>query len=215
MRGPSLHIRLPGAEPEDAPFSGFHGRLAFYSGGGLFLDGYVFSIIGVALIQAAPALHLSPSWQGLIGASSNVGIFFGGFAGGWLTDKYGRQVLYTLDVILIIVCSAAQFYAGSALWLFILRLLIGVAVGADYPIATALPAEFAPRRYRGPLLGGLIALWFTGAAAAYLVGELLLYSGPDGWPLDAGQRGSASDRVRNHAPWHARITMLAVAEWPL
>lgn len=166
---------------EDAPLNKFHWLLAFYSGGGPFLDGYILSIIGVAMIQATPELQLSTSWQGLIGASALIGIFFGGFLGGWLTDKFGRQVLYTLDLVLIIVCSVAQFWVESALSLFVLRVLIGVAVGADYPIATALLAEFAPRRHRGPLLGGLIASWFAGAAIAYIVGESLLHTGPDGW----------------------------------
>lgn len=175
------YLVSPGIDLEDAPLNKFHRRLTFYSGGGPFLDGYVLSIIGVALVQATPELSLSTSWQGLIGASALIGIFFGGFLGGWLTDKFGRQVLYTLDLILIIVCSVAQYWVQSALALFILRLLIGVAVGADYPIATALLAEFTPRRYRGPLLGGLIAIWFAGAAVAYVIGELLLHSGPDGW----------------------------------
>lgn len=177
----AAHVLLSGPDLEDAPLNNFHWRLTFYSGGGPFLDGYVLSIVGVALVQATPELGLSTSWQGLIGASALIGIFFGGFLGGWLTDKFGRQILYTLDLILIIVCSIGQFWVQSALSLFILRLLVGVAVGADYPIATALLAEFTPRRYRGPLLGGLIASWFAGAAAAYLVGELLLHSGPDGW----------------------------------
>jgi putative MFS transporter len=166
---------------EDAPLNKFHKRLACYAGGGPFLDGYVLSIIGVALVQATPQLRLSASWQGLIGASALIGIFFGGFIGGWLTDKFGRQVLYTLDLIVIIVCSVAQFWVHGALSLFLWRLLIGVAVGADYPIATSLLAEFTPKRYRGPLLGGLVAIWFVGAAVAYVVGEFLLHSSPDAW----------------------------------
>lgn len=59
-----------------------------------------------------------------------------------------------------------------------------MAVGADYadyPIATSLLAEFTPRRHRGPLLGGLIVMWFVGATAAYFVGDALLKVGPDGW----------------------------------
>ncbi|MBG0812449.1 MFS transporter [Methylosinus sp. H3A] len=178
---PTTNLNSSRIDPEDAPLNRFHWRLTFYSGGGPFLDGYILSIIGVAMVQATPELGLSTSWQGLIGASALIGIFFGGFLGGWLTDKFGRQVLYTLDLILIIACSIAQFWVQSAFALFILRLLIGVAVGADYPIATALLAEFAPRRYRGPLLGGLIAIWFAGAAVAYVIGETLLHSGSDGW----------------------------------
>lgn len=166
---------------DDAPLSRFHKKLALYSSGGPFLDGYVLSIIGVAMVQITPQLNLSASAQGLIGASALIGIFLGAFAGGYLTDKFGRQVLYTVDLIAIIVCSVAQFWADDPVWLFVLRLLIGMAVGADYPIATSLLAEFTPRRYRGPLLGGLVVMWFVGAAVAYIVGEMLLSLGDDGW----------------------------------
>ncbi|GAA3826558.1 MFS transporter [Streptomyces phyllanthi] len=166
---------------DDAPLSPFHKKLALYSSGGPFLDGYVLSIIGVAMVQISPQLNLSDSAEGLIGASALIGIFLGAFVGGWLTDKFGRQLLYTIDLIAIIVCSVAQFWASDPVWLFILRLLIGMAVGADYPIATSLLAEFTPRRYRGPLLGALVVMWFVGAAVAYIVGEILLQVGDDGW----------------------------------
>ncbi|MFJ9543456.1 MFS transporter [Streptomyces sp. NPDC101225] len=166
---------------DDAPLSRFHKKLALYSSGGPFLDGYVLSIIGVAMVQITPQLGLSDSAQGLLGASALIGVFVGAFVGGYLTDKFGRQVLYTIDLVAIIVCSVVQFWASDPVWLFMLRLLIGMAVGADYPIATSLLAEFTPRRYRGPLLGGLVVMWFVGAAVAYVVGEALLQSGDDGW----------------------------------
>ncbi|MGN6405865.1 MFS transporter [Sinomonas sp.] len=166
---------------DDAPLSTFHKKLALFSSGGPFLDGYVLSIIGVALAQLAPQWHLGDAEQGLVGASSLVGILFGGFIGGWLTDKFGRKVLFTVDLIAIIVFSVLQFFVGDFVWLFILRLLIGIAVGADYPIATSLLAEFSPRKYRGPLLGLFVTMWFVGAAVAYVVGELLTQLGADGW----------------------------------
>ncbi|MET8976939.1 MFS transporter [Streptomyces sp. NPDC004539] len=167
---------------DEAPLSRFHKKLALYSSGGPFLDGYVLSIIGVAMVQITPQLDLSDSAQGLIGASALIGVFLGAFTGGWLTDRYGRQVLYTIDLAAIIVCSVAQFWADDAVWLFVLRLLIGMAVGADYPIATSLLAEFTPSRYRGPLLGGLVVMWFVGAAVAYITGEILLNQlGDDAW----------------------------------
>jgi MFS transporter, putative metabolite transport protein len=166
---------------DDSPLTAFHKKLALLASGGPFLDGYVLSVIGVALVQLTDQWHLTVSQQGLIGASTLVGILFGAFAGGWLTDKFGRQVLFTLDLVAIIACSVAQFFVADVVWLILLRLLIGMAVGADYPIATSLLAEFAPRKYRGPLLGFFVVMWFVGAAAAYVVGQLLLTVGVDGW----------------------------------
>jgi putative MFS transporter len=165
---------------DDAPLSGFHKRLALYSSGGPFLDGYVLSIIGVALVQLTPQLGLSGTVEGLVGASALIGIFLGAFVGGWLTDRFGRQLLFTIDLIAIIVFSVAQFFVDGAFLLIMLRLLIGMAVGADYPIATSLLAEFSPRRWRGPLLGAFVCMWFVGAAVAYLVGELLMQY-DEGW----------------------------------
>jgi putative MFS transporter len=165
---------------DDAPLSAFHKRLALYSSGGPFLDGYVLSIIGVALVQITPQLGLSGTVEGLVGASALIGIFLGAFVGGWLTDRFGRQLLFTIDLIALIVFSVAQFFVDGAFMLILLRLLIGVAVGADYPIATSLLAEFSPRKWRGPLLGAFVCMWFVGAAVAYLVGEFLMQY-EEGW----------------------------------
>ncbi|HKU12036.1 MAG TPA: MFS transporter [Sinomonas sp.] len=166
---------------DDATLSPFHKKLALFSSGGPFLDGYILSIIGVALAQITGQWHLNDAQQGLIGASTLIGIFLGAFAGGWLTDKFGRKTLFTVDLIAIIAFSAAQFFVGDVTWLIVLRLLIGIAVGADYPIATSLLAEFSPRKYRGPLLGLYVTMWFVGAAAAYIFGEMMTGLGESGW----------------------------------
>ena len=159
---------------DDAALSHFHKKLAILSSGGPFLDGYILSIIGVAMIQLTPELGLTANEQGLAGAAALVGIFLGAFLGGWLTDKFGRHLLFTIDLIALVACSVAQAFVSDVYWLIVLRLLIGIAVGADYPIATSLLAEFIPRRWRGKLLGAYVCMWFVGAAAAYIVGQFLL-----------------------------------------
>lgn len=67
---------------DDVPVNGFHQLLSIRTGGGWLIDGYVLSIIGVALMQAAAQLQLSNFWQGMIAASVLFGMFFGGFLGG-------------------------------------------------------------------------------------------------------------------------------------
>jgi len=166
---------------DDLPLTSFHRRLTLYSAGGPFLDGFVLGIIGVALTQITPAWNLSGAWQGLLAASALIGLFVGGLAGGYITDRIGRTVMYTLDLLLVAICSVAQFWAEGPVALLIIRFVLGIAIGADYPIATSLLAEFAPRRKRGSLLGWLTAMWAAGNAAAYLVGEALTHLGPDAW----------------------------------
>ncbi|MHB1302076.1 MAG: MFS transporter [Acidiphilium sp.] len=165
---------------DSAPLNSFHRRLALVSSGGPFLDGYILGIIGIALVQIIPQWHMNTWWNGLIGASALVGVFIGGLVFGNITDKIGRKLMYTVDLVAIVVFSIAQFWVREPWQLFILRLLIGIAVGADYPIATALVAEFVPANWRARLIGGLNAMWFVGATVASFVGYWLL-SLEDGW----------------------------------
>lgn len=165
---------------DDAPLNAFHRRLTLFSSGGPFLDGYILAIIGIALVQATPALNMDTLWVSLIGASALVGVFLGGIVFGPLTDRIGRKLMYMIDLGAIVIFSILQFFVTSDWQLLVLRLLIGVAVGADYPIATALVAEFAPREWRARLLGGLNAMWFVGATVASFVGFFLL-SVDNGW----------------------------------
>lgn len=169
---------------EDVPLNRFHRLLTVRSGGGSFVDGYVLSIIGIAMTKVSPALGLSAFWEGMIAASALIGIFFGGFIGGALTDRLGRRLIYFVGPTLFIVCSLAQYWVQSGEMLFALRFLNGVAVGIEYPVATAFLVEFLPKKNRGPCLATLTILWFAGAATAYLVGEAILnFGGPEAWRL--------------------------------
>lgn len=173
--------RLP-TSIEDVPLNRFHQLLTLRSGGGWVMDGYVLSIIGVALVQLAGALHLDGFWQGMVAASALIGIFFGGFLGGALTDKFGRKRLYFVAPALFTVCSIAQFWVQSGEMAFALRFLIGIGVGIEYPVAGSLLVEFLPRKHRGSRLAMLTILWSAGAALAYIAGNLILGSfGPDAW----------------------------------
>ncbi|CAM3779475.1 putative metabolite transport protein YaaU [Pseudomonas reidholzensis] len=174
----------PNISVEDVPLNRFHQLLTVRSGGGSFVDGYVLSIVGVALVQMAAGLSLNSFWQGMIAASALIGIFFGGFLGGWLTDRFGRKRVFFVGPILFMLASISQFWVESALVLFLLRFAIGIAVGIEYPVATSLLVEFLPKKNRGPRLATLTILWFAGAAFAYVIGDLILrHGGDESWRL--------------------------------
>lgn len=169
---------------EDVPLNRFHQLLTIRTGGGWLLDGYVLSIIGVAMVQLSSALQLTSFWQGMIAASALIGIFFGSFLGGWLGGLIGRQKLYFVAPILFTLCSLTQYWVESAMMLFLCRFVIGIGVGFEYTIAGSLLAEFLPQQSRGPRLAVLTILWFVGAALAYIVGNLILNSHFEGaWRL--------------------------------
>jgi len=158
---------------DDAPMNGFLKKVVVFSSGGSFLDGFVLSIVGVALGGMTLSLNLSTGDAAAIGASSLAGIFFGSLAGGRLTDALGRRRMFMLDITAIGVTSLACVAAGAAWHVVILRFLLGFFVGADYPIATSLIAEFVPRRHRAIGMGIVSAAWYLGATVAAFVGFLL------------------------------------------
>jgi putative MFS transporter len=155
--------------------------LAIYSCGGPFCDGYILGIIAIALGALSSDIGLTAGWQGLIGAASLVGMFFGGCVFGYLTDLVGRRFMYTLDLLVFVVASAAHFWVHDPWSLFALRLILGIAIGADYPIASALMAEFAPRRQRGMLLATMIGAWWLGYTVSFVVGYALSLGGGTAW----------------------------------
>ncbi|MCL1841085.1 MAG: MFS transporter [Propionibacteriaceae bacterium] len=155
-------------------------KIGFFSSGGSFMDGYVLSIVGVALGGMTTALKLSARDAALIGAASLAGIFFGSLLGGRVTDSLGRRVMFLVDVSAIGIISLASAFVGHAGELVVLRLLLGLFIGADYPIATSLIAEFTPRKQRAIGMGIVSAAWYLGATAAAVVG-FVLYTTPNGW----------------------------------
>jgi len=171
---------------DDARFRPFHKKMFALTAGGQFLDGYLLSIVGVVVLGMSQDLGMSASQEGLIGASALVGLFVGGLIFGRVTDRIGRQLLFTLHFVVIAAASVASMFVNDPTLLVALRFLIGIALGADYAIGSALLSEWLPTAQRGRVMGMLIMAWFVGATTAYVVGYSLIHlvdSGAWRWAL--------------------------------
>ena len=167
---------------DDARFLRFHRKLVAACLGGPVLDGYILSIVAIALIGVSADFRTNTLATSLIGASALLGIFLGALLAGPLTDRFGRQFMYTVDLWVLVAGSVLQFFVQDAYQLIAARFVLGVAIGANYPIVNALLAEWLPRMRRGQMLGLLQAGWFFGAALASLAGFALLeFFGAPSW----------------------------------
>ena len=173
-------MTAPGHVIDDAAMNGFLKKVVVFSSGGSFLDGFVLSIVGVALGGMTTMLGLTTVDAALIGAASLAGIFFGSLTGGRLTDAIGRRRMFMLDITAIGLTSLACVFVGAAWELVALRFLLGFFVGADYPIATSLIAEFVPRKHRAIGMGIVSGAWYLGATVAAFVGYVL-FDMDGGW----------------------------------
>ncbi|QXX85086.1 MFS transporter [Providencia sp. R33] len=165
---------------DDIQFSSVHRRIMLWGSGGPFLDGYVLVLIGVALEQLTPVLNLSSEWIGLLGAATLAGLFIGTSLFGYICDQVGRRKMFLIDIVAIGVISVATMFVSTPLQLLLMRFLIGIVIGADYPIATSMITEFSNTKQRAFAVGFIAAMWYVGATCANLVGYAL-YDVEDGW----------------------------------
>jgi MFS transporter, putative metabolite transport protein len=161
-------------------------KLTWLISGGMFIDGFVLGGLGTVMPTITEDLSLSLTWQGLIGASTLIGIFIGGPLGGYLADRIGRKPMFTIDLMIFLVGSVLQFFVTDAWQLFAVRVLMGMAIGADYAIGWPLLAEFAPARIRGKLLSVQEVGWYGGFMVAYALGWWLLKTDLAGWNVILG-----------------------------
>ncbi|MBV8042410.1 MFS transporter [Pluralibacter sp.] len=165
---------------DDIRFTSIHRRIMLWGSGGPFLDGYVLVIIGVALEQLTPLLHLDAEWIGLLGAATLVGLFIGTSLFGYISDRVGRRKMFLIDIVAIGIISLGTMFVSSPMELLAMRVLIGIVIGADYPIATSMITEFSNTRQRAFAVGFIAAMWYVGATCANLMGYLL-YDVDGGW----------------------------------
>jgi len=76
-----------------------------------------------------------------------------------------------------------QVFSASSAQLFVWRLLLGFALGADYVASEAMVAELSPPRKRGLLLSILCVAWTLGYILAFIAGYLLRNNGPAAWRM--------------------------------
>ncbi|KAA9153597.1 MFS transporter [Amycolatopsis acidicola] len=150
-------------------------RIAITAIGGYFVDGYDLLILSGALLGITPEFHLRSVQLGLLTAAAFLGMALGSAISGPLTDRYGRRVVFFASMILFLVGSLSFLLTQSAWQIIAVRLVIGLAIGADMPAAAALIAEFIPARRRGmyTAFGGVA--WMLGSVVAIAV-TLLIFT---------------------------------------
>ncbi|PNH80205.1 MFS transporter [Arthrobacter sp. AFG20] len=154
--------------------------------GGMVLDGYVLGIIGPVSGIMGEDLQLTAFWQGLIAAAALIGILIGSPIGGWASDKFGRKPIFMFDIGLFAIASGMQFFIDSPVWLVVVRLLMGIAIGTEYAVGWPLMAEFSPTHLRGRLMAAMGIAWYGGFMIAFLTGHLLVEYTDLGWNFILG-----------------------------
>lgn len=164
-------------------FGRTHRRVWVLSAMGIMLDGFDFFIMGVAIPLIVAQWNITPLQTGLVSSAAIVGAIVGASVMGKVSDKIGRKLAFRIDLGMFVVFALASSLAPDIWWLIAFRFLLGIGVGADYPIASSYVAEISPHRLRSRLLIGAFSFQAVGQLLGALVGLLVLTLNPvpDAW----------------------------------
>ncbi|EDU45291.1 Inorganic phosphate transporter [Pyrenophora tritici-repentis] len=92
--------------------------------------------------------------------STLVGTMLGQIGFGFAADQLGRRKMYGLELVIIIVGTMLLLMSSNGEknsmaiggWVIPWRAIMGIGIGADYPLSAVITAEFAPRKHRARML---------------------------------------------------------------
>ncbi len=174
------------------PWSRFHLLVVVALGITWVLDGLEVTIVGSIgpILKDKQTLGLTDQDIGSVAACYVAGAVAGALLFGWLTDRFGRRLIFnvTLGIYLIgVLCSAFawNFWSFAAF-----RALTGLGIGGEYAAINSAIDELIPARLRGRIDLIVNGSYWAGAAVG-AAGSLLLLSGRFvgidlGWRLGFG-----------------------------
>lgn len=159
----------------------------FFGSFGGILFGYDIGVMTGALPFLQTDWHLENA-AGLVGWITSAvmfGAIFGGALAGQLSDKFGRRKMILMSAIIFAVFSilsgvSPDMGEASAYYLIIVRILLGLAVGAASALVPAYMSEMAPANARGRLSGLNQTMIVSGMLLSYIV-DFLLKDLPGEW----------------------------------
>ncbi|HLG63700.1 MAG TPA: MFS transporter [Ktedonosporobacter sp.] len=167
------------AELDNSELSGFHWKAMITSGMGFFTDAYDLFIIGAALSLLIPLWKLNALEISLVGSTSLLAAALGSYLFGSLADRIGRHAIYGLTLAVLAVGALLSALSPNIYWLLVLRFIMGLGIGGDYPLSATLMSEYANRKDRGKLITMVFSMQGLGLVLGPVIAIVLLLSGLD------------------------------------
>lgn len=137
------------ARIDRVPTGRFHVKIASILGTGTFFDGFDAISLAVVLSIVVSTFQISFAEAGLIISAGYIGQFIGAILIGLLADRFGRKKTFIGAMVIFALLSVACAFAWSSTSLLVFRLLQGLGLGAEVPIAGTLINEYLGRKSRG------------------------------------------------------------------
>lgn len=136
--------------------------------GGTFIDAYDFTSLGIGAIQLRQEFNLTAGQLGMITASMAIGALFGALLGGYYVDKIGRLRMFLLDLFFFVIAAIGAALAPNYYVLVLFRILMGVGVGLDFPVALSFVAEYTATAGKAKYVNLWSPTWFIATFIGFL-----------------------------------------------
>lgn len=166
------------------PLGAAHRKLLVASGIGWAFDAMDVGLVSfvVAAIAADPQFSLTATEKSWVLSIGFIGMAVGAALGGYLADRVGRKTVFSATLVVFGLANAGMAFSWSLTALLVARLVIGLGLGAELPVASTLVCEFSPIRQRGRMTVLLESFWAVGWIAAACVGYAVIpNTGDRGW----------------------------------
>lgn len=164
-----------------ASLSAVHYRLWLLATAGPLLSGVSMMVLGISLPLLQGRFLLSPSLMGLAAASLMGGTVIGALLSGHLADRFGRRPLLIANALGLLLAGIWLSLTPNTVLFIVGELLLGIAVGGDFPVGSSYISEFMPQNHRGRLLAASMALQPLGMLLSAGIALLLLPQGGTVW----------------------------------
>ncbi|GAB2652032.1 MFS transporter [Gordonia jinhuaensis] len=141
--------------------------IMFIALGGVFVDAYDFSSLSVGTVALKHEFGLSATQVGLLSASMAVSALFGALFGGYFVDKIGRKETFILDLWIFVIAAIGCALAPNLGVLIFFRVLMGLGVGLDFPVALSFVVEYCNRKRRGLFVNSSYMNWYLAALVGF------------------------------------------------
>ena len=163
-----------GARLDRLPISGFHYRIMWLIGAGMFFDGFGLYLGGMVVGATIQSGFSTLAQNGYFFSATFVGMMLGSFVTGFLGDQFGRRFTYQSNLAIFGFASIAAAFAPSMKVLILIQSIIGFGLGAENVVGYSTLTEFVPPQTRGKWLGFMTVFVVTGLPVAALLGTMIV-----------------------------------------
>lgn len=140
---------------------------------------WLFDALDVALLSFIMPMikqswHLTAGQLGAVSAVTSLGMMIGALGCGYLADKWGRKPVLIMTLLLFSVGNLCLTITPNVTWFLIVRLITGIGLGGELPVAATIIADHFTGTKRARMLVLVDSFWAFGWILASLLSFLVM-----------------------------------------